>query len=809
MYLNTNTGPERVEVIPVPLGTVQVPGAATAITAFIISSDFPGAPTNTVVQIAQLSDFTSQFGTEANAGQGYWAVYGFYANAGSGAPALIVNVAPSSPSGNLVTFSALSDDVRDPVGDGAVAFTGMSSAASGGAGYVIDDNYVMNDNILQGDMIIQQGASLGSATVNSTAGNVLSGSGFLTINTQVGDFIYDGTSYYLVTSVVSDTEITVDRNGFSAGGSKTLYSTNTNIILGNQHIASSTVTWNPVTGGNPHGYATSSSAGSLVVDDPTTPPQAVGSLTENMLVSGDIQQQILSNTIQAGTTIQFANSTPNTFTYTPATGLVQYAGTPDLSGAAVGSVFRDGSGNDYQVTAINVGAYNLNIATLNSPPSAYVRPASINTTAGANAGGSIRDGATVLNFVNTTFNLGTSSSFEVYQPAVKITFASSGSGASGTYFVVTPMLTDADYIGTAANGFGLNALNTTDMVDLICIPGVYSADVQLALINYVTVTRNDCFGLLSIPPYITTSSTDTLVAQINIVSITNGSESSILHLTPGTNLSQVTTNMVVEIGGNLYPILNVDQVDSELEVASTSISSTGAATINSVSAVTYKNVIVNSPSTQCAWYFNQLIVDDTNGNAVQVDPVGFVAGVMARIDQNTQIGGVSHAPAGIQFAQLAGTVGLQLALSENIDGYPLRSNFINRITSFPGSGRVIFGAYTAGGNSVTPDEQLIQVIRSVLYIKNSLEPGLRGFIWENQSPTNLNNIANAVAAFCASNIYLFPAGLPQAQQFVVTPVQPTQADLDVGLVRVILQVRFNTAIRFIEIDLEYPLPLAS
>lgn len=800
MYLNTNTGPERVEVIPVPLGTVQVPGAATAITAFIISSDFPGAPTNVVTKIAQLSDFVTLFGTQANAGQGYWAVYGFYANAGSGAPALIVNVAPSSPSGSLVTFASSANEVRDPAGDGPVAFPGMSSAASGGAGYLIDDNYVMNNNLLQGDMLVQQGASIGSVTVSAVAANVLSAaSGFITINTQVGDIIKDVSSnYFLVTSVISDTEITVDRNGFAAGAS-TLYSSNTNIVLGNQHIASSTVSWAPGED------ATSSSAGSLVLDDPSVAPQVVGSLVENMLVSGSIQQQILSNSIQAGSTIQFANSIPSAFTYTPSTGLVQYAGTPVITGASVGSVFRDGSGNDYQITAINAGSYNLNIASLTSS----AIPASINNTPGANAGGSIRNGATVLNFVNTSFNLGTSSAFTVYLPAVEITFASSGSGSAGVYFVVVPVLTDADYIGTQANGFGLNALNTTDAVDLICIPGVQTPDVQIALIDYVTVTRQDCFGLLSIPSYVTSSSTDALVAQVNIVSITNGAESSILHLTPGTNLSQVSLNQVVEIGGNLYQILNVDQADSELEVNSTSISATGAATINSVSAVTYKNVIVNSPSTQVAWYFNQLIVDDNNGNAVQVDPVGFVAGVMARIDQNIQIGGVSHAPAGIQFAQLAATVGLQLSLSEKYDGYPLRSNFINRITSFPGSGRVIFGAYTAGGNSVTPDEQLIQVIRSVLFIKNSLEPGLRGFIWENQSPTNLNTIANAIAAFCAANIYLFPAGLPQAQQFVVTPVQPTEQDLAVGLVRVILQVRFNTAIRFIEIDLEYPLPLAS
>jgi hypothetical protein len=799
MFLNTNTGPERVEVIPVPLGTVQIPGAATSITAFIINSNFPGAPTNVVVQISQLSDFTSQFGTDANAGQGYWAVKGYYDNAGSGAPALIINASPSSPSGKLITFTAQSNEVRDPIGDGAVAFSGMSSASSGGAGFLIDDNYVMNDNILQGDMLIQKGSALGSVTVSSVASTTLSAaSGFLAINTQVGDIINDGSHDFLVTKVISDTTIQVDRTGFNPS-SATVYQGKNAIILGNEHVSSGSAAWSPAE------PATSSGAGFLVLDDPGMAPQAVNSLVETMLVSGSLQKQILSNSIQAGSTIQFSNSVPYTFAYTPSTGLVQYSGSPSLAGVVVGSVFRDGAGKDYQITAVNIGGFNVHIASLTSS----AIPASINTVAGANAGGSIRNGASVLNFSDTSFNFGTSSNILVDYAAVEILISSSASGSAGSYFIVVPQISESDYIGTAANGKGLNALNTTDSVDLICIPGVQNVDVQLALINYVTVQRDDCFGLLSMPSYITQSDNDVLVAQINIVSITNGTESSILHLVPGTNLSQVTENMVVEVGGNLYPILSVDQADSELEVASTSISSTGAATINKVSAVTYKNVLVNSPSTQVAWYFNQVVVDNGNGGTVQVDPVGHVAGVMARIDQNTLIGGVSHAPAGIQFAQLGGTVGLQLSLSENVDGYPLRSNFINRITSFPGSGRVIFGAYTAGGNSVTPDEQLIQVIRSILFIKNSLQPGLRGFIWENQDPNNLNKVASAISAFMTANIYLCPSGLPQSQQFQVIPVQPTQADLNVGLLRVILQVQFNTAIRFIEIDLEFPLSAAS
>jgi hypothetical protein len=181
---------------------------------------------------------------------------------------------------------------------------------------------------------------------------------------------------------------------------------------------------------------------------------------------------------------------------------------------------------------------------------------------------------------------------------------------------------------------------------------------------------------------------------------------------------------------------------------------------------------------------------------------------MNRIDRNVAIGGVSHAPAGIQFAQLGGIIGLQLEISEKKDGGPLRLAYINRITSSAGNGRYIFGGYTAGGNSVTPDEKLIQVMRSLMFVKNSLEPGLIGFIWENNSPITRQNIANAVLNFLRANAYLFPAGLPEDQQFQVELVQPTQTDIDQGLVKIIARCRFNTAIRFISVDLQFPLPQA-
>jgi len=50
--------------------------------------------------------------------------------------------------------------------------------------------------------------------------------------------------------------------------------------------------------------------------------------------------------------------------------------------------------------------------------------------------------------------------------------------------------------------------------------------------------------------------------------------------------------------------------------------------------------------------------------------------------------------------------------------------------------------------------------------------------------------------------------LPESQKFKVIGVEPTQDDLDKGLLKVRVQVKPNKAVRFIEISLEFPLPSA-
>jgi phage tail sheath protein FI len=276
--------------------------------------------------------------------------------------------------------------------------------------------------------------------------------------------------------------------------------------------------------------------------------------------------------------------------------------------------------------------------------------------------------------------------------------------------------------------------------------------------------------------------------------------------------------MIVKKAGAFKSVITAvdDALDQITLLSVTGLASSDAITIDMPSAVTYKESVINNPSKVAAWYFNNLAVLDRSttalpGALVNVDPSGHVAGVMGRIDANVAIGGVSHAPAGIQYAGLAGIVGLELTLSERVDAEPLRLSFINRLTSFPGAGYVIFGGYTADSGTTpafTSDEQLVQVMRTLQFLKASLEPGIRSFLWENFSPETSSQVERAIESFLRNNIYLFPAGLPESQQFKVIHVEATQDELNKGLLKVRIQVKPNKAVRFIEIALEFPLPTA-
>ena len=401
---------------------------------------------------------------------------------------------------------------------------------------------------------------------------------------------------------------------------------------------------------------------------------------------------------------------------------------------------------------------------------------------------------------------------------MSIDTVSTSVAATGTYTVVDyTMLTGAT--ATVA-GFVL-----TEGVDwTAAVSNNATATSLAAAINALTAVNASAVGALItvVATPAGAAGNSVTLATSDAVNLTKSGAT----LTGGTNgnvaLGPITAGMIVKNNAGTYTgVISArdDTLDTVTVTPDPTTFFTVAADVKLVlpSAVTYKkSVVSNAVSKAGAWYYNTVVVVDESstalpGDLVVCDAIGHVAGVVARIDAQSNIGGPSHAPAGLQYASIAGINGLGLALSERLDAEPLRLNFINRITSFPGSGPVIFGGYTAD-NGVTPvftaDEQLIQVIRSLQFIKASLEPGLRSFIWENFSPATQGQINAAIESFLRNNSYLFPAGVPESGQFKVISVEPTQNELDQGLLRVRIQVRPNKAVRFVEISLEFPLPAA-
>lgn len=419
--------------------------------------------------------------------------------------------------------------------------------------------------------------------------------------------------------------------------------------------------------------------------------------------------------------------------------------------------------------------------------------------------------------------------------AIQGYYDNAGTGAVAIIVNVGSSPTAADWIGSAADSSGLRALDAQDDLRLVCVPGLPLETAFLvhpALIDYSETIRAEfgstlstCFSAAAMPKEINRANEDTTIKTTKFLSSSGtGPYVMVVEDTVGggaADLSALTPGMILtDAAASFTAVITAvnDGADSITVATDPSGDFTAAddVLIKVPSAVTYKETVINNASRTMAWYFNNVVVVDRSstanpGDVLAVDPIGHVIGTMARIDANVSIGGVSHAPAGIQYAGLSGIIGLSLALSERIDAEPLRLNFINRITSFPGAGNVIFGGYTADSGTsplYTADEQLIQVMRSLQFIKASLEPGLRLFLWENFSPVTQEQVERSILSFLRNNAYLFPAGLPEAQQFRVLRVEATQDDLDKGLLKVRVQVKPNKAVRFIEVALEFPLPTA-
>lgn len=866
MAIDLNRGPERVEVNAKPIGAILVQGASTARTCLVIATSKADAPLNTPTPVLNPTQFEQLFGNEADMGEAYLSMKGFYDNAGEGSELVVIAVEPTGVSGEILesaqletprtisgTFGKLTDDglittdaeivsynpatgelqldlalattseaaqkgdfIRDAAGrmfpissvkpnnifviqaglDREAQKTSNSLSADASSVSIIR---MYSENEFASKLTVQKGSVYGAGVTVTLTGKIVNLPSFDAYLNDIrsGDVIVDSASAsFVVLAILDGDKVEVDRTGMTPG------LVNFHRGLKNKIIQSTTEAGDVKLDLVVAPYE--AEAGKVkfnLADSADNSPE--GSLKGEFLRFDDVTYKIADNKIVAESTV-ITSPIAGVLAYVASTGVTTLTGaTVITNGAVAGDVLIDAAGREYVIQEV------LTETTVRLKKN-QASPSSL-------AGARINKGAMEIELEEsvdlTDKTEGQSEeddTGEIAFAANSLVYRQTANMKSEEYFIVTPEVTSSDFIGNEANLTGLRALDAVDTINLVAIPGIYDPSVQGSLIDYCSVTRQDCMALVSVPEFIATAANDKLVAaNLAISAIQESANGSIISLSGSPDLSEISVYDILRIGSSRFIVKAVSDEDKKIVVfATTGIPSVGAVSVVSPSAVSWKDVIINKPTTKVAWYYNHLLVRDSNGSLQVVDPVGHVAGLMARIDQNIAEGGVSRAPAGITLAQLAGVEGLQLDISERLEGGPLRLAFINRITSSTGNGRYVFGAYTGAGTSATPDEQLIQVIRSILFVKSSLEAGLVGFLWQNNSPVTRQNIENAIVNFLRANAYLFPAGLPESQQFRIETITPDDLALAQGLVEVKVQVRFNTAIRFISIDLEFPLPVS-
>jgi phage tail sheath protein FI len=164
-------------------------------------------------------------------------------------------------------------------------------------------------------------------------------------------------------------------------------------------------------------------------------------------------------------------------------------------------------------------------------------------------------------------------------------------------------------------------------------------------------------------------------------------------------------------------------------------------------------------------------------------PGGAVAGIYARTDAQR---GVWKAPAGLD-ASLSGVAELTAVLTDGENGQ-LNPRGINCLRSFPGSGRVVWGARTLRGSDQLASEwKYVPVRRTALFIEESLYRGTQWVVFEPNDEPLWAQIRLNVGAFM-QNLFrqgAFQGRSPREAYFVKCDRETTtQNDINLGIVNI-------------------------
>jgi phage tail sheath protein FI len=188
-----------------------------------------------------------------------------------------------------------------------------------------------------------------------------------------------------------------------------------------------------------------------------------------------------------------------------------------------------------------------------------------------------------------------------------------------------------------------------------------------------------------------------------------------------------------------------------------------------------------------AIYFPRVIGPDPlqEGRPETFPPCGAVAGVIARTDATR---GVWKAPAGTG-ATLLGVADLEVRLTDPENG-ALNKEGINCLRTFPGTGRVVWGARTMRGADRLADEwKYLPVRRLALFIEESLYRGTQWVVFEPNDEPLWAQIRLSVGSFMHD---LFRQGAFQGSKaqdayFVKCDGETTtQSDINQGIVNILV-----------------------
>jgi phage tail sheath protein FI len=192
-------------------------------------------------------------------------------------------------------------------------------------------------------------------------------------------------------------------------------------------------------------------------------------------------------------------------------------------------------------------------------------------------------------------------------------------------------------------------------------------------------------------------------------------------------------------------------------------------------------------SRNAAIFFPRLVMRDPlrDNQLDSFAPCGAIAGIFAKTDATR---GVWKAPAGLD-AAVIGVERLELQLTDAENGQ-LNPIAVNCLRSFPGAGRVVWGARTLRGTDQLGDEyKYIPVRRLALFIEESLYRGTQWVVFEPNDEPLWAQIRLNLGAFMQRLFRqgAFKGASPRDAYFVKCDRETTtQDDIDRGIVNIVV-----------------------